>query len=92
MKLVVMNDVAIEEKKFFAAVRELLKNETGFLQEREEGDDIFSAFDDFLGDHYNAHDMWDFTEDDKQGAIEDFIDEFFSWVCDDYREVELQEL
>lgn len=92
MKLVVVGDVAFEENKFFRNVKALLNEDDGFFKGRAEGDEIFSAFEDFLDDHYNARDMWDFSLEDKHGAVYDFIDEFFSWVCDDYREVEYMEI
>ena len=91
MKLIVCGDVAFKGNTFFKAVRELLKDDSGMFKGTAEGDEILSAFEEYLDNEYRPSEIWNMTEEEKEIKIEDFIDEIFSWLCDDYQEVELKE-
>ena len=56
------------------------------------GDDYYDdEEEEYLDDEYRPSEIWNMTEEEKEIKIEDFIDEIFSWLCDDYQEVELKE-
>lgn len=56
------------------------------------GGKIVEAFHDFLGGTYSILEAFDFTLEDRVNAVNDFCEEFFSWVAeDDFAELVLQD-
>jgi len=90
MNIIKMYDKAVDEKVFFIGVKEYLldKNLTGAFN-ADTADEILDAFMEYLDENYPSGEVFYYTEEDKVQRVEEFCDEIFSYLGEDYEALEI---
>ena len=89
-------DLLFEEHDFYNRVKAVILNkDDAFGAESGEcsiTNTIIELFHDYLSSNHSTMDVFDFTLEDREDAVDDFCDEFFSWAEeDDFAELVLQD-